>query len=198
VPACDRRTATLKRCPAEDEGAARAALFAWRAGNGNCTGSSALLISAGSRESLAGRFERTVLAHWCVRSLARTFHLPPHEAARESLEDVRGEWSEQVLSLAVERFERRLVEETSKLRVEMAQGFGGLRQEMSSLEGRLRQEMGGLEGRLRQEMGGLEGRLHKEIGGQRVESLRWSFVFWIGQVAAMAALLGFMLRGLRG
>jgi len=101
-----------------------------------------------------------------------------------------------VLSLAVERFERRLVEETSKLRVEMAQGFSGLRQEMSSLEGRLRQEMGGLEGRLRQEMGGLEGRLHKEIGGQRVESLRWSFLFWVGQVAAMAALLGFMLRGL--
>jgi hypothetical protein len=123
-------------------------------------------------------------------------------AARESLDDVRGEWSEQVLSLAVERFERRLVEETSKLRVEMAQGFSGLRQEMSSLEGRLRQEMGGLrqemgglEGRLRQEMGGLEGRLHKEIGGQRVESLRWSFLFWVGQVAAMAALLGFMLRG---
>jgi hypothetical protein len=85
-----------------------------------------------------------------------------------------------VLSLAVERFERRLVEETSKLRVEMAQWFSGLRQEMSSLEGRLRQEMGGLEGRLRQEMGGLEGRLHKEIGGQRVESLRWSFLFWIG------------------
>jgi hypothetical protein len=27
---------------------------------------------------------------------------------------------------------------------------------------------------------GLEGRLHKEIGGQRVESLRWSFLFWIG------------------
>jgi hypothetical protein len=126
-------------------------------------------------------------------------------SSSESLEDVRGQWSEQVLSLAVERFERRLVEETSKLRVEMAQGFSGLRQEMSSLEGRLRQEMGGLrqemgglEGRLRQEMGGLEGRLHKEIGGQRVESLRWSFVFWIGQVAAMAALLGFMLRGLRG
>ena len=97
-------------------------------------------------------------------------------AARESLDDVRGEWSEQVLSLAVERFERRLVEETSKLRVEMAQGFSGL------------------ELRLRQEMGDLEGRLHKEIGGFRVESLRWSFLFWVGQVAAMAALLSFMLR----
>ena len=97
-------------------------------------------------------------------------------AARESLDDVRGDWSEQVLSLAVERFERRLVEETSKLRVEMAQGFSGL------------------ELRLRQEMGDLEGRLHKEIGGFRVESLRWSFLFWVGHVAAMAALLSFMLR----
>ena len=116
------------------------------------------------------------------------------KAARESLDDVRGEWSEQVLSLAVERFERRLVEETSKLRVEMAQGFGGVRQEMSGLELRLRQEIGGVEGRLRQEMGSLEGRLRKEIGGFRVESLRWSFLFWVGHVAAMAALLSFMLR----
>jgi hypothetical protein len=54
--------------------------------------------------------------------------------------------------------------------------------------------MSGVDGRLRQEMGGLEARLHKEIGALRVESLRWSFLFWIGQVAAMAALLGFMLR----
>ena len=30
----------------------------------------------------------------------------------------------------------------------------------------------------------------------RAELLRWSFLFWIGQVAAMAALLAFMLRGL--
>lgn len=36
-----------------------------------------------------------------------------------------------VLILATERFERRLAEETGKLRVEMAQGFGSVRTEMA-------------------------------------------------------------------
>lgn len=36
-----------------------------------------------------------------------------------------------VLILATERFARRLAEETGKLRVEMAQGFGSVRTEMA-------------------------------------------------------------------
>ena len=62
------------------------------------------------------------------------------------------EWSERVLSLATERFERRLTQEVSSLRVELAQ---------------------------------MESRL-----------MKWSFLFWAGQVAAMAGLLAFMLRGI--
>ncbi|MBI4871489.1 MAG: ATP-binding protein [Candidatus Riflebacteria bacterium] len=45
------------------------------------TGSSALLLAAGSRESLAGRFERLTLTHWTAASLATTFGLAPEEAA---------------------------------------------------------------------------------------------------------------------
>lgn len=37
------------------------------------TGSSALSLTRGSRESLAGRFERLVLTHWSPRSLAAAF-----------------------------------------------------------------------------------------------------------------------------
>jgi hypothetical protein len=33
-----------------------------------------------------------------------------------------------------------------------------------------------------------------DIAASKVEMLRWSFLFWIGQVAAIAALLSFMLR----
>jgi hypothetical protein len=33
-----------------------------------------------------------------------------------------------------------------------------------------------------------------EMATTRVELLKWSFAFWIGQVAAMAGLLAFMLR----
>ncbi len=46
------------------------------------TGSSALRIAAGSRESLAGRFERLTLSHWPAASLVEAFHISPSEAAR--------------------------------------------------------------------------------------------------------------------
>ena len=70
-------------------------------------------------------------------------------------------WAEYVLSIAAERFERRLTQEVSALRVEMHDGFAALRKEMSN---------------------------------QRAELLKWSFAFWIGQLAAMSGLLAFMLR----
>ena len=46
------------------------------------TGSSVLHLGKGSRETLAGRFERLVLAHWSARALADTFRVPLEEAVR--------------------------------------------------------------------------------------------------------------------
>lgn len=80
-----------------------------------------------------------------------------HEATLGLIEllEARGRmWSDHVMNLAVERFERRLAEELWKFRVAVTQ----------------------------------------EIATTRVELLRWSFVFWVGQVAAIAGLLAFMLR----
>ena len=47
------------------------------------TGSSALRVATGSRESLAGRFERLTLSHWPAASLAAVFQLAPHHAASD-------------------------------------------------------------------------------------------------------------------
>lgn len=44
------------------------------------TGSSALKLAHGSRESLTGRFERITLTHWSAASLAEVFGVPPAEA----------------------------------------------------------------------------------------------------------------------
>jgi hypothetical protein len=44
------------------------------------TGSSALRVASGSRESLAGRFERLTLSHWPAASLAAAFHLSAQDA----------------------------------------------------------------------------------------------------------------------
>lgn len=45
------------------------------------TGSSALSIGRGSRETMAGRFERLRLLHWQAAELAQHFHLDPLSAA---------------------------------------------------------------------------------------------------------------------
>jgi hypothetical protein len=55
-----------------------------------------------------------------------------HEASAgllELLTDVRKEWTAEVIAIVGDRFEPRLVEETSKLRVDMTQGFAAIRQE---------------------------------------------------------------------
>ena len=59
-------------------------------------------------------------------------------------------WSERVLTLTTERFERRLIDEMAKLRVELA--------------------------------------------NDRFEVLKWMFAFWVGQLAAISAVMSFLLR----
>jgi predicted AAA+ superfamily ATPase len=49
------------------------------------TGSSALKVAHGSRESLAGRFERIVFAHWTAAALADVFKLDLADAVRETV-----------------------------------------------------------------------------------------------------------------
>src|SRR3954471_23034176 len=52
--------------------------------------------------------------------------------------------------------------------------------------------------RLALEMSALRLEMQKGFSELRVEVLRWSFLFWIGQLAAVAGLLSFMLnKGLR-
>ena len=57
-------------------------------------------------------------------------------------------------------------------------------------EVRLTQETG----LLRREFHAAFETLRADIAASKVEILRWSFLFWIGQVAAIAALMSLMLR----
>jgi hypothetical protein len=45
--------------------------------------------------------------------------------------------------------------------------------------------------RLKSEIGALRVDVTRELAAMRVENLRWSFVFWISQLGAMAALLNY-------
>ena len=93
-----------------------------------------------------------------------TMSVPPalrerlgHDATiglQEYVESQHMAWSEQVLSIGVEKFERRLAVELADLRVALV----------------------------------------REIHEGRSETLKWAFGFWVGQLAAFAALLVIALR----
>jgi predicted AAA+ superfamily ATPase len=77
------------------------------------TGSSALRLAAGSRESLAGRFERITLTHWSASSLTDVFGVSPADACEIlvamgsypgafELRDDRARWSAYVRDAIIE------------------------------------------------------------------------------------------------
>ena len=117
------------------------------------------------------------------------------------LHSARLDWRDDVIAACGERFERRLAAEMSGLRLEITQGDAALRQEMTELGASLRQETAQLGASLRQESAESAATLRQEIAGLRtdmwagrVELLKWCFVFWVGQVVAVAGVLAVMLR----
>jgi hypothetical protein len=92
------------------------------------------------------------------------------------------DWTPDVVEVVTDRFERRLVEENSKLRLEMTQGFAGIQREMATL---------------RQEMTSGFASVRHEMASQRFDILKWAFLFWVGQFFAVASLMVVMMRYLR-
>jgi hypothetical protein len=52
----------------------------------------------------------------------------------------------------------------------------------------------GLEHRFEHRLHDIEARLRRDIGDLKFELLKWSFLFWVAQVAATAGILGVLLR----
>jgi hypothetical protein len=134
----------------------------------------------------------------------------------ELLDRAQRDVKESVFAGCTDRFERRLVEETSSLRVQIAQLGGSLRQEMARMgadlrketaqmgaglrqqivdtNARLRQDMLEMNGKVRQEVAEMGAALRSDIANGRVELFKWCFLFWIGQVFAIGTLMAVMLR----
>ncbi|HEY3043511.1 MAG TPA: hypothetical protein VGJ39_05785 [Vicinamibacterales bacterium] len=103
----------------------------------------------------------------------------------ERFDTARARWSDDVLNLSLDRFERRLVETTAGLRIDIARETGALRGEIAALRTEVKVEMQEGFASIRQEM-----------ATNRFELLKWSFLFWVGQVFAIVALVGALMRSL--
>ena len=74
------------------------------------------------------------------------------------------------------------LEEERSARLEMREEFAQLRKDMAAMEARIMERFQAVDAR----MGGLEGR----IAEVKSDLMKWSFVFWVGAVAAIAMLAG--------
>ena len=104
-----------------------------------------------------------------------------------------------VLVLITERFEHRLTEETSALRLEMstlrldmAGELGKLRADMAGEFGKERTDMAQGFGGLRAEMAEGFGRLRAEMIERNAELLKWGLVFGVTQTAAVAGIVALL------
>jgi hypothetical protein len=121
------------------------------------------------------------------------------------LDHAQKEGRADVIDACVERFERRVVEEISGVRVQLThveatlrQDMGrmesGIRQDTAAMESGIRQDMARMESGIRQDMGRMESGLKQDINTARFDLLKWCFLFWIGQVVAMTGILSVMFR----
>jgi hypothetical protein len=121
------------------------------------------------------------------------------------VDNAAGRWKDEMLSIAGERFERRLAEqigafrtdaakEFAAVRTEMASEFAAVRTEMASEFAAVRTEMASQSASIRLEMGREFGALRIELATTRTDLLKWAFLFWIGQFAAVSGMMALLLR----
>jgi hypothetical protein len=105
---------------------------------------------------------------------------------------VRAETAREFAAVRVEMAAMR-----TELRAEMAGMGAGLRTEIAGMGAALRTEMAGMGAGLRTEMAGMGAGLRTEMAATHFSMLKWAFIFWIGQFAAVSAMMALLLRTLR-
>lgn len=91
-------------------------------------------------------------------------------------------------------------DDVNNLRIDLGSDIANLRKEVLGDVSTLRRELLGDIGALRKEMLGDNVnlrkdfdvsiiKLHKEIAESRAENIKWMFIFWVGQVGAMLAVI---------
>lgn len=108
------------------------------------------------------------------------------EETAEGLIELLNNFSEHthnsVISLAEEKFERRLAEETGKFHSELLE-------QNALLRGEVQKQIAGLRSVLHEDISELRSELFEKIERGQTSTIRWMFLFWIGQIGALLGIL---------
>lgn len=122
------------------------------------------------------------------------------EAARDLVELVNAAGRaqrEDTVMLVGERFERRVVEVQSGLEQRITQVKSDLEQRIAEVKSELEQRIVEVKSELEQRINAVKSELEQRIAHLRADLIKWMFVFWMGQVAVMAGLVGLLYNLLR-
>ena len=91
--------------------------------------------------------------------------------------------TEAAMNQCGERFERQLIEETSKLRLETSQ-----------LRGEMREGFAAIRGEMREGFAAVRGEMREGFAAERFQLLKWAVALWVGQLAAVAGIVTALLK----
>ncbi|MBF0516985.1 MAG: DUF1640 domain-containing protein [Nitrospirae bacterium] len=121
-------------------------------------------------------------------------------ALAELINDVDIGARKDAIAIAEERFERRLVDELGKLRLEFRTEIGKINEritlEIGKINERITLEIGKVNERITEESGKLQLEIEKlraETANTKAEIIKWMFLFWIGQTAVLIAIIKFLV-----
>jgi len=127
-----------------------------------------------------------------------------YETLRDKLGD---EATKRFIAYVDERIEREAVtkgdlrEETAKVREDLRKEMARAREELRGEMAKVREELRGEIAKVREEFRTETAKIWEEMARIREEMakmegrlIRWMFLFWVGQVAAMLGILAFVLR----
>jgi hypothetical protein len=138
------------------------------------------------------RFERRVEDIAAVRLHIAQVEMSIRRDRAEMGAGIRLEMTEMGASIRQE-----MTEIGASIRQEMTGMGASIRQEMTEMGASIRQDMSRMDGSIRQDMAAMGAGIRQELAAGRVELLKWCFLFWIGQVFAVAGIMAMMLRAFR-
>ncbi len=139
-----------------------------------------------------------------VINVPKTLREQLGEQATDELVDLLNQVAEdsrrETLAAVEEKFERRLTEELavtnqhivetkSALEQQIVETKSALEQQIAETKSALEQQIAALEARFDAKLAETKAELQAQIANVRADMIRWMFIFWVGQLAAIAGIL---------
>ena len=93
------------------------------------------------------------------------------------------------LVLAAERYERRISEKMAITNQNISHVSAELQQNVTDARAELQQDIAEMKTELDQRLTEFESRLQTQLAETKADLIRWMFIFWVGQLAAILSIL---------